>query len=172
VAWEGELIAEVHAVGLRTWPAGSGHVTYAETIAPDGGLTERARALMRRLRWSGIFNLQFIDSDEGLFLTEVNPRLAASVGLPIAAGVNLPAIWVDALLGRRPEVGPYAVDVRSLADQFRSGARWEALSGLIPQPNTTHPIVSLSDPRPGLGILRRLPGRLWPGDGVIGSYPG
>ncbi|MEA2420216.1 MAG: hypothetical protein QOE60_2422, partial [Thermoleophilaceae bacterium] len=77
VAWEGELIAEVHAVGLRTWPAGSGHVTYAETIAPDGGLTERARALMRRLRWSGIFNLQFIDSDEGLFLTEVNPRLAA-----------------------------------------------------------------------------------------------
>lgn len=180
VAWEGEVIAEVHSVGLRTWPAGCGPVTYAETIAPDGGLAERARALMRRLRWSGVFNLQFVDSDDGLFLTEVNPRLYTSLGLAVAAGVNLPAVWVDALLGRQRELEPYQVglrfrseeDLRSLAHQFRSGSRWEAIGGLLPQRNTTHAIVSLSDPRPGLTFLRHLPARLWPGDGVIGSHPG
>jgi hypothetical protein len=181
VAWEGEVIAEVHAEGLRTWPAGCGDVTYAETIDPDGDLAERARALMARLGWSGVFNLQFIDSDDGLFLNEVNPRLFTSLGLAVAAGVNLPAIWVDALLGREPQISPYEVgvrfrsedDVRSLAHQFRSGARLEALGGLLPQPNTTHPTVSLRDPRPGLGVLRRLPSRLWSGNGVIArSYPG
>ena len=181
VAWEGEVVAEVHAEGLRTWPTGCGAVTYAQTIAPDGDLTERARALMARLGWSGVFNLQFIDADSGLFLSRRNPRLYTSLGLAVAAGVNLPAIWVQALLGRRPQVDPYAVgvrfrsedDVRSLAHQFRSGARLAALGGLLPQRNTTHAVVSLSDPRPGLTFLRRLPGRLLPTDGVIArSYPG
>jgi ATP-grasp in the biosynthetic pathway with Ter operon len=177
VAWEGDVIAEVHAEGLRTW---RGATTYAQTIPRDGDLSERARALMARLGWSGVFNLEFIDADSGLYLIEANPRLYTSLGLSVAAGVNLPAIWVDALLGQRPQVGPYEVgvrfrgedDLRSLAHQFRSGERVEALFGLLPQPNTAHGVVSLSDPRPGLAFVRRLPGRLWP-DGVIArSMPG
>jgi predicted ATP-grasp superfamily ATP-dependent carboligase len=179
VAWEGEVIAEVHAEALRTWPTGCGAVTYAQTIEPDADLAVRARALMARLGWSGVFNLQFIDGDDGLFLTEVNPRLFTSLGLAVAAGVNLPAIWVGALLGRPPEPRPYEVgvhfrsedDIRSLAHQFRSGDRLEAIGGLLPQRNTTHAIVSLSDPRPGLAFLRRLPGRLLPSRGVIASSP-
>jgi predicted ATP-grasp superfamily ATP-dependent carboligase len=180
VAWEGEVVAEVHAEGLRTWPAGCGAVTYAQTIPRDGDLSERARALMARLGWSGVFNLEFIDSDSGLYLIEANPRLYTSLGLSVAAGVNVPAIWVDALLGQRPQVSPYEVgvrfraddDLRSLAHQFRSGDRLEALFGLLPQRNTAHGIVSLSDPRPGLAFLRRLPRRAWP-DGVLArSLPG
>jgi len=156
-------------------------VTYAETIDPHAALAEQARALMARLGWSGVFNLQFIESDSGIFLIDVNPRLYTSLGLAVAAGVNLPAIWVDALLGRRPKVSAYQVgvhfrsedDVRSLVHQFRSGARRAALSGLLPQPNTTHAIVSFSDPRPGLSYLRGLPGRLWPSDRVLArAYPG
>jgi predicted ATP-grasp superfamily ATP-dependent carboligase len=166
VAWEGDVVAEVHAE--------------AQTIHRDGDLSERARALMARLGWSGVFNLEFIDADSGLYLIEANPRLYTSLGLSVAAGVNLPAIWVDALLGHQPQVSPYEVgvrfraedDLRSLAHQFRSGDRLEALLGLLPQRNTAHGVVSLSDPRPGLSFLRRLPRRAWP-DGVIArSLPG
>jgi biotin carboxylase len=174
VAWEGEVVAEVHAEGLRTWPAGYGAVTYAETIEPHPGLAEHARAMMGRLGWSGVFNLQFIESGDGLFLIEVNPQLHPSVGLAVAAGVNLPAIWVRALLGEPLDVPAYEVglrfrsedDVRSLVSQFRSGARLAALGGLLPQRHTTHAVVSLSDPRPGLSYLRGLPRRLRPSRGV------
>ena len=181
VAWDGELVAEVHAVGLRTWPAGCGTMSYAETIDPTPGLSDRARALMARLRWSGVFNLLFIESAAGLVLVEVNPRLYTSLGLAVAAGVNLPAVWVDALLGRPLNLDAYRVgvrfrsedDIRSLAHQFKSGDRLAALAGLLPQPNTTHGIVSLSDPRPGLAFLRRLPRRARRDGGVIArAIPG
>jgi predicted ATP-grasp superfamily ATP-dependent carboligase len=180
LAWEGDVVAEVHAVGVRTWPADCGAVTYAETIDPHPLLAENARALMARLGWSGVFNLQFMESGGGLFLVEVNPRLHTSLGLAIAAGINLPAIWVRALLGEPLEVPDYAVgvrfrtedDVRSLAHQFRSGARLAALSGLLPQRRTTHAVVSLSDPRPGLSYLRDLPRRMRPAKGFPARAPG
>jgi predicted ATP-grasp superfamily ATP-dependent carboligase len=136
---------------------------------------------MARLRWSGVFNLLFIESAAGLVLVEVNPRLYTSLGLAVAAGVNLPAVWVDALLGRPLNLDAYRVgvrfrsedDIRSLAHQFKSGDRLAALAGLLPQPNTTHGIVSLSDPRPGLAFLRRLPRRARRDGGVIArAIPG
>jgi predicted ATP-grasp superfamily ATP-dependent carboligase len=168
VAWKGEVVAAVHKVGLRTWPAGCGVVSYARTVAPDPLLADQARALIARMRWSGIFNLQFIDGQGGRFLIDVNPRLYTSLALAVAAGVNLPAIWVQALLGRRPVVPPYRVgvffrsedDVRSLAQQFRSGARRSAVAGLRPHPHTAHAVLSLSDPRPGLAYVRRISGRI------------
>jgi predicted ATP-grasp superfamily ATP-dependent carboligase len=180
VARAGEVIAEVHEEALRTWPADCGPVSYAQTIAPEAQLAEQARALIAALEWSGIFNLQFIEAEAGLFLVDVNPRLYTSIGLAVAAGTNLPAIWVESLLGGRPEVAPYRVgvrfrseaDVRSLTHLFRSGARGAALAGLLPQRHTTHAIASISDPRPGLSYLRRLPGRLMPTDGVLTRAPG
>jgi hypothetical protein len=173
VAWEGEVVAEIHKVGLRTWPAGCGPVSYAETVSRDPALGEPARALIERLGWSGIFNLQFIEAEDGCFLIDVNPRLYTSLGLAVAAGMNLPAIWVELLMGRRPEIGDYDVgvrfrseeDLRSLVHQFRSGARLAALAGLLPQRHTAHGVVSLSDPLPSLAYARRLPGRLLPRDG-------
>jgi hypothetical protein len=180
VAWEGEVIADVHEEALRTWPADCGPVSYAQTIEPEPALADQARALIAALEWSGIFNLQLIESDAGLFLVDVHPRLDGAIGLAVAAGANLPAIWVELLLGRRPEVGPYRVgvrfrsggDVRSLTHLFRSGARRAALAGLVPQPHTTHAIASVSDPRPSLAYLRRLPRRLMPTDGVLTRAPG
>jgi predicted ATP-grasp superfamily ATP-dependent carboligase len=168
VAWRGEVVAAVHKVGLRTWPAGCGVVSYARTVAPNPVLADQARALIARMRWSGIFNLQYIDGQDGRFLIDVNPRLYTSLALAVAAGVNLPAIWVEALLGKRPAVPPYRMgvffrsedDVRSLAQQFRSGARRSAVAGLRPQRNTTHAVLSLSDPRPGLAYVRRISGRI------------
>jgi predicted ATP-grasp superfamily ATP-dependent carboligase len=175
VAWKGEVIADVHEEALRTWPADCGPVSYARTIAPEAPLGEQARDLIAALDWSGVFNLQFIEGDTGLFLVDMNPRLYTSIGLAVAAGVNLPAIWVELLQGGRPQVSPYRVgvhfrsenDVRSLTHLFKSGARGAALAGLLPRRDTAYAIASINDPRPGLAHLRRLPGRLWPRDGVI-----
>jgi predicted ATP-grasp superfamily ATP-dependent carboligase len=180
VAWKGEVIADVHEQALRTWPADCGPVSYAQTIRPEAQLGEQARALIAALDWSGVFNLQFIEAETGLYLVDVKPRLYTTIGLAVAAGANLPAIWVELLLGRRPQVAPYRVgvrlrsegDVRSLTHLFRSGARRAALNGLMPQRNTKHAIASMSDPRPGLAYLRRLPGRLVPTDGVLTRAPG
>jgi predicted ATP-grasp superfamily ATP-dependent carboligase len=180
VAADGEVVAAVHEEALRTWPADCGPASYAQTIAPDASLSEQTAALIEALGWSGIFNLQFIESDAGLFLVDVNPRLYPSIGLAVAAGLNLPAIWVETLLGRGPRVDPYRVgvkfrserDVRSLTQLFRSGARRAALAGLMPQRDTTHAIASLSDPRPGLRALRRLPRRLVTVNGVPTRAPG
>ncbi len=180
VAADGEVVAAVHEEALRTWPADCGPVSYAQTIEPDPRLHEQTAALIEALGWSGIFNLQFIESEAGLFLVDVNPRLHTSIGLAVAAGLNLPAIWVETLLGRSPRVDPYRVgvkfrserDVRSLTALFRSGARRAALAGLMPQRDTTHAIASLSDPRPGLRALRRLPERLVSVNGVPTRAPG
>ena len=112
VAWKGEVIADVHEQALRTWPADCGPVSYAQTIRPEAQLGEQARALIAALDWSGVFNLQFIEAETGLYLVDVNPRLYTTIGLAVAAGANLPAIWVELLLGRRPQVDPYRVGVR------------------------------------------------------------
>jgi hypothetical protein len=131
VAWEGEPVAQVHTEGLRT-------------IAPDADLAAKAAALMRRLQWSGVFNLGFTAAEGRRYLIDVNARLYPSLALAVAAGVNLPAIWVDALLGKRAEVGGYRVGLKLRAPT----------------------ILSLSDPWPALTHLRGLPGRLFP-DGVL-----
>jgi predicted ATP-grasp superfamily ATP-dependent carboligase len=175
VAWEGDVIADVHEEALRTWPADCGPVSYAQTIAPEAALSEQARALIAALDWSGVFNLQFIEADTGLFLVDVNPRLYSSIGLAVAAGANLPAIWVEVLLGGRPQIGPYRTgvrlrcegDMRSLTHLFRSGARRAALAGLLPKADTAHAIASISDPRPALSYVRRLPRRRSSGHRVL-----
>ncbi|MGH2803161.1 MAG: ATP-grasp domain-containing protein [Thermoleophilaceae bacterium] len=163
VAWEGAVVASIQKVGTRTWPTDCGPVSYAKTIPPDPELAEQARALIARLGWSGVFNLQFIEGREGRFLIDVNPRFYTSLGLAVAAGVNLPAIWVEALLGGRPKSPRYRPgvrfrsedDLRSLAHALVAGGRRSALAGLVPRRRTTHAVVSLRDPRPSLVLLRR-----------------
>jgi hypothetical protein len=46
-----------------------------------------------------------------------------------------------------------------------------ALAALRPRPHTVHPVASISDPRPRLAYLRRLPARLMPTDGVLARAP-
>ena len=101
---------------LRTWRADCGPVSYAQTIELDPRVHERAAALMAALRLERDFNLQFIESEAGLFLVDVNPRLHASIGWAVAAGVDLPAIWVETLLGRSRG------SIRTAWASIRSGA--------------------------------------------------
>jgi CelD/BcsL family acetyltransferase involved in cellulose biosynthesis len=95
--------------------------------------------------------------------------------------MNLPAVWVDLLLGRsvgplsyRPGVG-YRVeedDVRALMAMFGRGRRGEALRGLLPRPRTSHAVFSVADPRP-IGVSIQKLARTVPrnGDGSAETEP-
>jgi len=169
VAWRGEMVCAVHQESPRIWPPGQGTSSFARTTRPDREQEAAVGALLATIGWSGIFGLQFLRVDGRSYVIDLNPRVYGSMALAIAAGHNLPAIWVELLLGRRPAVSPYRVgtsyrmleeDLRAVAREWRIGHRVEALQALIPRRRTVHPELSLRDPRPLLAPLHRRRGRL------------
>ena len=158
VSWEGEPVCTLHHISERIHPATSGVTAYAETIPPNPELDRGVSQLLRAIRWSGPFEMEFRRSLSGEhFLIDLNPRIYGSLALSVAAGLNLPAIWMDLLLGREPSVDSYRLgtrfrqeekDVRALARMLVDGEFRGALQGLIPRRRTTHAIFSLRDPIP------------------------
>jgi predicted ATP-grasp superfamily ATP-dependent carboligase len=166
VSWEGELVCALHQASVRIWPIPVGGSAYAETIAPNVELEQGVGRLLRRIGWSGIFHVQFIRDSRGVhFLIDLNPRIYGTLALATAAGLNLPQIWVDLLLGRRPKVGGYRIgvgfrheekDAQALVRLFMIGERQRALRGLLPQRGTAHAIFALRDPMPMLTSMAKL----------------
>jgi len=114
--------------------------------------------------WSGLFNLQFLDAPGGRLLIDFNPRAWNSLAVQVEAGANMPAAWVDLLLGRPvrravPRLGRQfrseIDDARSLWAAWRGGQRSAAVRGLRPRLDTSHAIFSWTDPAPALHVLRR-----------------
>jgi predicted ATP-grasp superfamily ATP-dependent carboligase len=151
---------------------GSGRCLVAEarTIPPDDGLERGLGRLLQMIGWSGLFQAQFVRDAHGEhYLIDLNPRVYGSLNLAVAAGLNLPGIWVDLLLGRRRHVGAYRVgtrfrheerDVRALAKMLVDGELLGALQGCMPRRGTTHAIFSFRDPTPLLVSVGKLIGRL------------
>jgi predicted ATP-grasp superfamily ATP-dependent carboligase len=172
VSWKGELVCALHQASIRIWPVPAGGSSYAVTIPPDAELEQGVARLLRVICWSGIFQAQFIRDPHGEhYLIDLNPRVYGSLALAVAAGLNLPGIWVDLLLGRRPYVEGYRIgvrfrhegkDVRALAQMLADGERLHALRGFVPRRDTTHAIFSLRDPMPRLRSVEKLIKRLWP----------
>ena len=110
---EGGLRAFVAVRFLRTWPPGAGAAAYAETVAPPRGLSERVEKLLGALGWRGIFELELLDLGRGrLAAIDLNPRVFGWLALAVESGVNLPAIWVDLLLGASPRPARPRIGVR------------------------------------------------------------
>ena len=175
VSWGGELVCALHQVSIRIWPVPVGGSAYAETIPPNLQLERGVGRLLQRLGWSGLYQLQFIRNSRGEhFLIDLNPRVYGSLALATAAGLNLPGIWTDLLLGRRPEGAGYRVGVRFRQEEndaralarllLMGGSRWHALRGLLPRRDTTHAIFSIRDPMPVLTSAAKLT-RLKRGEG-------
>ncbi len=166
VAWEGRLVCAVHKRSDRTWPLAAGVFSYGRTVAPDVELEEACARLLQDIPWSGLFNLQFLETEHGeRFLIDINPRAYHSMALAIGAGANLPAVWCDLVLGRRPRpVHPRTgVRFRSEADEFRAlrglaqdGRDVEALRACVPRQRTVHAIFSVRDPGPALALARNV----------------
>lgn len=165
VAWRGKLVCSEHQLGERIWPADAGMVSYVATVERDADLDAKVARFIADLGWSGIFQIQFLLSGGRLYAIDLNPRIYISVSLAIEAGMNLPAIWVDLLLGREPRVTDYRVgvkwrwddgDARAVAWHLARGDRRRGLRGLVPRRHTTHGVFSWRDPGPSLTTLGKL----------------
>jgi predicted ATP-grasp superfamily ATP-dependent carboligase len=170
VSWKGELVCALHQVSTRIWPVRIGGSAYAQTIPPDDELERGVSRLLQLIDWSGPFQAQFIRDARGEhYLIDFNPRIYGSLALAVAAGLNLPGIWADLLLGRRHHVDGYRIgtrfrheekDVRALAQMLVDGELLGALQGCMPRRGTTHAIFSVRDPMPLLTSLGKLTRRL------------
>jgi predicted ATP-grasp superfamily ATP-dependent carboligase len=164
VAWNGNLVCGVHQVARRIWPYPGGSA-YAVTVHPNVRLEQALDRLLGQLGWSGLFQAQFIHAPYGDYLIDFNPRMYGSLALAVGAGANLPAIWLDLLLGRDPVIPRYRVgarfrseekDVQILLRELAHGDRSAALAGLLPRRNTAHAILTVRDPLPALVSIAKV----------------
>jgi hypothetical protein len=170
VSWEGELYCALHQLSIRIWPEPTGGSSYAETIPPDAELELGVGRLLQTIGWSGIFQAQFIRDPRGDYhLIDLNGRVYGSLALAMEAGLNLPGVWADLLLGRRPSVSGYRIgkrfrnedkDLHSLARMLMDGELRHAFRGLVPRRGTTHAVFSIYDPMPLLTVAETLVKRL------------
>ena len=125
-------------------------------------LDETARRLVAEIGWSGIFQVQFIRTAAADYLIDFNPRIYGTLALPVAAGLNLPAIWVERLLGGAAAFDGYAAGVRFRSEEKEGLAALAALrrrdwrtvaSVLTPRRRTTHAAFAAADPLPVLTSL-------------------
>jgi predicted ATP-grasp superfamily ATP-dependent carboligase len=102
----GEVLASVTAKRSRQHPMDFGHAsTFAELVSvPE--LREPAVKFLSAIGYYGLCEVEFMyDRRDGRYkFLEVNPRIWGWHGLAIAAGVNLPCLLYDDMLGRPLEV--------------------------------------------------------------------
>ena len=112
VGRDGALVRRFQQVAIHTWPADAGPSSLAVSVEPDEELAEGARSMLAAAGYWGMAHLQFIESDDGPRLIDVNTRFYGSITLALASGVDLPVAWHAVALDRpagRPE--PYTVGV-------------------------------------------------------------
>ena len=115
-----------------------------------------------------MFQLELVEGRDGLASIDFNPRPYGSLALAVAAGANLPAILVDALLGRAPAARVVArpgvryrweeTEVLNALVALRAGRVGDAARIATPRRGTTHAFFRASDPAPlaarAVGVLR------------------
>jgi predicted ATP-grasp superfamily ATP-dependent carboligase len=111
--------------------------------------------------WRGIFELELLLLPNGRYTAiDFNPRVYGSLALALAAGVNLPAIWCDWLLGRDTARAPSPrrnvlyrredSELRNAAAALRGRGLRSAVEILRPRRNVAHAYYSLRDPLPAV----------------------
>ncbi len=180
VFWNGEVVAAVHQRALRTWPRGCGEMACAISLPRDASLESQIACLLSALGWSGLFQLQFLETEEGRLLIDLNPRVYGSLSLALAAGQNLPAMWLDLLQGLTTAPATYhagvyfrneLLDARALLAEAKT-TPWRTLAREIAAPSTAYAFHESGDYMPLFALAatvartlrtrakRRLPGTL------------
>ncbi|MCU0666112.1 MAG: ATP-grasp domain-containing protein [Candidatus Omnitrophica bacterium] len=76
-------------------------VSYKGVTVNDQCLIKQAVSITEKLRIFGPANLQAIKTKDKYYFIEVNPRFSGGLALSVAAGVNIPLLAVDAVLGKK-----------------------------------------------------------------------
>ncbi|MGH8222577.1 MAG: hypothetical protein ACREQZ_06355 [Woeseiaceae bacterium] len=172
VAHEGRLLGQAQLRITRTdRPDGTGLAVEGRSVAPAAELLAWTSALAGHLNYSGAGCAQFmVDERTGCacFL-EINSRLGANCAAVCACGLDLPRLFVEALLGRAVEQPAAAVgrryawlegDLHGLVSCLKSGrlSGAEALAWLARAAYAqlrAHDQITFSwrDPMPTLAIL-------------------
>jgi len=159
----------VHQQAQRIWPPRSGIIAHAVTAERLPWLDLAVERFLREFRWDGIFQLQFIRRDNSFLLIDFNPRLYASLGLSVAAGANLPAIWLALLLNQpippvdyQPRVWYRSEEheLRALTFELRQGQLGLVAKALAPRRKRVNAVFALRDPLPICASLHKLWRRL------------
>lgn len=136
LARDGHVVCACHQRVLRHW---NGSPSFSETVEPEARVEVPAG-------YSGPFGLRL---PEGRF----EPWMSAQVALSIAAGQNVPALWVSDDRAAAARVG---VRLRVEEDDYRAIVRERDWGGLVPRRHTAHAVYAQRDPRPALVSLRKL----------------
>lgn len=157
---DGRLVARAQQRATRESPYWLNSVR-AETVRIDDRLCALVAVMLQRIGWRGLANVQFLESANGdANLIDLNGRFYGSIGLAIAAGVDLPVLWAETALGRsglplrsaRVGVRYQALeeDLRRAAVEHRGGLAADFVDCLRYAPGAVHSTWSLYDPMPTL----------------------
>lgn len=167
---DGNLWAELQQRANAVFPPGAGVSVRAETVPVDPVVAASAGRLLDETGAWGVVEMQFIESgDRPPLLIDVNPRFYGSLALALAAGVDLPRLWVEIAAGAsatRPRVAKPGVryqwlegDLRRALAERRGGLLRDVASTLSYAPGAAHSIASARDLRPlvrfGAALSRR-----------------
>lgn len=160
-AYQGHVWACGRSIADRVFPRGVGASTRSVTVPLDPALMAQIEDLIAKLEWTGVAQLQFLRPLGGdpTFI-DFNGRFYGSLSLSVAAGVNLPLIWVNAIEGELPSewmVAPPGIRYHWLEGDLRSAwseppdRRWREMAvSLAWSVRRTHSIWRIDDPRPAL----------------------
>lgn len=106
--WDGRIVATFAHERIRETPPSGGASVYSQSVTADPALVAGAARLLERFDWAGVAMLELKrDAASGrAYVMEVNGRLWGSLQLAIDAGVDFPALLVDAALGHAAPTPP------------------------------------------------------------------
>lgn len=148
------VVARVQQRASRVWPPEAGVSTRAETEPVDSSLASGVQALVSALGWTGLAQFQFLVPPDGVpRLIDCNGRLYGSLALALAAGVNLPSLWLSPPLTGCVDSRPGSTYQWLEGDLRRAVARRDpvdAARSLAYGVTANHSILSASDPLPAV----------------------
>ena len=126
IGQDGRTVGRFQQLSDRTWPATAGSVAFATSVEPDDELVRGSAGMLARAGYWGLAQLDFVATDGGPVLVDVNPRFYSCLPLAVACGVNLPAAWHAVTLDRPfacPDAYPTGVSFRWLEGDLVAATR-------------------------------------------------
>ncbi len=161
----GELRARFMHARVREYPHSGGASTAAQSIPIDPAVEGISLKILMALKWHGIMMCEYrLDARDGLpKLIELNPKFWGSLDLPIAAGVNFPAL--AARMAASGDIAPvlsYRTGVefrwtleREVLHVLDAPKKWTAVRAIFSRRPNTYTNLRWNDPLPNLALAAR-----------------